>query len=472
MKDLPILVKINEKFMELKENPPEEFYQKIDNNCSSALAELQRNSTAGIFQPTIQKAFADLASVQFSQLAKNRLHRFMGNCETVLGYLKIEKSKFMNGSRKNALTEWWLSKIDKTARRFLSEKNYDDAAIPEDYISERPTNLEPIKKNLEIISNILCPKDGTTEARDLADTLKEEIYVKINSFVADVSIIVADMLSFEVDEFSVSFAEEQLEAKKSSFSDDDKIYKCLHDMIKDVDYLLEMQEMENPQKNSSSGGGLVLSNVVPVSGLILSTFYRRENVLRTILELYDYQPKQPVAQPASTMEEKPKSETENEQQQSNNTVNEDDNSNNDVISSEINDNSQNESSDNLKKDESDDQKNDKSDPDASDDLVRPDFQQITKKESSNSKLSRKSPLRKSTSSMNLSPSRRNTQNLNEDEDSEYLSTPFVRSTAASGDLEVPDPTNATRNWRRSNNNSNRRMTSTLGNARIASKEKL
>lgn len=285
MTDLPPLTKIHQTFENWKENPPNEFYEEIDEECSRLLAEFEKKPGA-IFQPTKEKALNDLRNMQFSQLAKIRLNRFIGNCDTALGYLAIEKAQFINGTRKEKLTAWWLSKIDVATRGFLDEKHYDDKAIPVDYISEPPADLEPIKKNLSIIENILHPVDGNQDARNLADTLKVVIYEKINNFIDNVGVLLGDMLDFDPETFSVDVANAALQKKKDSM--ESSLFSCIGDMIKDVDYLLEMQEMENPEKNHNSGGGLVLSNVVPISGLIMSTFFRRENVLRTILELYDY----------------------------------------------------------------------------------------------------------------------------------------------------------------------------------------
>jgi hypothetical protein len=60
-------------------------------------------------------------------------------------------------------------------------------------------------------------------------------------------------------------------------------------LIKDIDYLREMKKIEESLDRAAMKGETVplsLSHVVPISGLFLSCFYRLENELKTVLELW------------------------------------------------------------------------------------------------------------------------------------------------------------------------------------------
>ena len=288
--DLPKLQKMRKKFTGWHSSPPDEFYRFIEQSSQQKLKQFQANLPSTIYQPTKVKALADLTTFQFSQLAQARLHRFAGNCDSVMGYLEIEKSNYLNGKRKSQLTEWWLSTIDMATHLYLSEKNYDPSAIPDDYITNVPSDMEIIKKDLKIIEVIL-KKNPENDVFALIERLTREIYQRINHFVLHVKIILSDILSIPWDEFDWEKCKEKFEG----FPFEAQTKNPISDLIKDVDYLLEMQEMEKTAISSENkpSQGLVLSNVVPVSGLILSTFYRKENVLRTIIELYDHSPPPP-----------------------------------------------------------------------------------------------------------------------------------------------------------------------------------
>ncbi len=58
------------------------------------------------------------------------------------------------------------------------------------------------------------------------------------------------------------------------------------DLIKDMDYLLEMQRLEDPEYAKHHN----TLHVVPVSGLCISMFCRMENEHKTVLELWSPRP--------------------------------------------------------------------------------------------------------------------------------------------------------------------------------------
>jgi hypothetical protein len=65
-------------------------------------------------------------------------------------------------------------------------------------------------------------------------------------------------------------------------------------LCKDVAYLREMKKLEELMDQQAQNPGttvqLALTHVVPVSGLFMSCFYRLENELKTVIELYSGDP--------------------------------------------------------------------------------------------------------------------------------------------------------------------------------------
>ena len=88
--DLPILNKMQKKFINWQENPPQEFYDRINEMCSDLLQKFIEKQTNKIFIPTKNQALESLKTFSFHTLAKNRLTRFSGNCDTALDFLKLE----------------------------------------------------------------------------------------------------------------------------------------------------------------------------------------------------------------------------------------------------------------------------------------------------------------------------------------------------------------------------------------------
>jgi hypothetical protein len=60
----------------------------------------------------------------------------------------------------------------------------------------------------------------------------------------------------------------------------------LVELFQDVDYLCEMKLLEKRDIQENNDKAITMTNIVPVSGLIFSRFYRVENELMTILELW------------------------------------------------------------------------------------------------------------------------------------------------------------------------------------------
>ena len=304
----PTIYQMRRKLTKWQKNLPKKFIAKIENKYQIKFDSIIKNPPSTVFKPTKATSITDLCTCKLSDIVENRIKNLGSHCNELIELFEIEKANYLNGKRKDQLTEWWLSTINMHCELFLTERKFDFHAVPEDYISEAPSDLAAVRNNLKIIESILKPSpDTSNDERDAVlsfiEKLCKEIYIRINQFVLNVYAVVQVIL-WGYDsrcKFTIEDAENLLLLIKPK---EESLYTCLYNLIQDVKYLLEMQDMENKKKNpgENQGGGLVLSNVVPVSGLILSTFFRRENILRTVLELYDCKPTptQPQAVPNSS----------------------------------------------------------------------------------------------------------------------------------------------------------------------------
>lgn len=185
--------------------------------------------------------------------------------------LKNEKKEILSGSKKNRLTQWWLDKIKRQCMSFLQEIGYDIHAVPEDYIDTPPPSMAQVSHNLSLIQKLLDRSTDHFQMEDkLIRPLKEEIYKKIDSFVSQAKHVADDMkLDIELSDPQVASEEEQTQ---------------LGNLLKDLKYVEEMKILEfdyfNQTEIEEKGK---LSDVVPVTGLILSRFHRLHNELDTVI---------------------------------------------------------------------------------------------------------------------------------------------------------------------------------------------
>jgi hypothetical protein len=181
------------------------------------------------------------------------------------------------------MVAWWLGLIGSQCKSFLNALGYDFDALEENYIDVRPKNLQALRKNLTIIQQILNPDNDIHGVQSFIHQLKDGIYVKVSKFIHASICSVAEQLAIAVSEFSLSQAWDILAERKAGGMDS-VLRDWISGVLKDIEYLQAIQEMEiNPRKTRLSE----MLNIVPISGLILSEFYQRENILKTTLEHWD-----------------------------------------------------------------------------------------------------------------------------------------------------------------------------------------
>ena len=247
-------------------------------------------------QPIKQQSLKELKEFSYSNLIVIRLERYIGNVKRARGCLKLEKRELMNGTRKNELTRWWLRYIEEKCAEFLqSTGDYKFEEIPKNYTHETPKNLEAIRTNLATVRKVLDKNNQTYRPLiiRLVDSITSEIYSRIDGFIQQALIVICEYLAVDHTKTDFETIKRLFKSQKQKLSDD-LVIVWISDMLKDVKYLRQMKIMEKAIDNPTAAGDtpqkaqkLILSNVVPASGLVFSYFYRQENVLQTILELFD-----------------------------------------------------------------------------------------------------------------------------------------------------------------------------------------
>lgn len=254
--------------------------------------------------------------------------------------------EILNGERKKKLTYWWLDLIETRIDKFLKENvEYDIYAVPYNYIDQPPSSLQSIEKNLTIIHKILDLEINNQNhliyhnekniRNSLIEPLKNEIYEKIEEFlIVSQLVLFNEIIDFiklssslnnlskeDHSQFQNSYLELLGMKKKNNFQlnkiiyileyiknhqiiYDKKKFHNLEGLVQDINYIFEMKKLEqehfknsiiinnqmlenhNLKKNNkhSHNRQNSVSNIVPISGLILSKFHRIENELKTVLE--------------------------------------------------------------------------------------------------------------------------------------------------------------------------------------------
>ena len=304
---------------DLKLNPPLSFYQSLDhqiqerftsflsntaydnnnNNNNNSNNNINNNNSSSkvinyhledCFEVTKEESINQIQKYHYSDIARDTFSCYLGNCEYVLDHLREEQQSHLDGSTKQKLTSWWLSKIYQSVMEYLERLGYLSSAIPDDYIANPPSNIQDIRSNLKIITEVLNTKEDIHGIQSFLQQLTNEIYVKVDEFIMNAYYSISPYVFVPPEVNSPkSISELKDSINHLIIYDDlaDELKENIMSVMKDLDYLLEMKDMDEITVNNNTNNGLILSKVVPIKGLILGSFYRKENVLKTILELFD-----------------------------------------------------------------------------------------------------------------------------------------------------------------------------------------
>jgi len=276
-----VLHEMKEKLDYFIKNQPSQLLDDVRQYAAKKVSDfLEKDLTGHMYLPTQARSLRQLKGFDFGALGMARIQRCQGVCDSALLQLRLHMRDLMDGSSKRKLTDWWLIKIEDAVAEWLDNIGYRADAVPENYTAKPPDDHKLIHSNLALIQEVLNRKEDKHNVQEFLDNLKNEIYPRINQFVDHARIVIASQLELRDKQFDVEETQRRFELTKASL--DPKIVDWITEMLKDIEYLEEMREMEK----QSEPGKLQLSNVVPIGGLILSCFFRIENELKTILDLW------------------------------------------------------------------------------------------------------------------------------------------------------------------------------------------
>lgn len=238
-----------------------------------------------MFYPTKQNNLTDLEGICMETLIQKRLVKLVSYGQQSLEYIESQKKLVVNGTKKQEITNWWLQVIENHVKQFLQSISYHFSAVRYDYIETPPDDLDAVRQNLIKVQCILDRKTDPYHVQDLLDKIKSIVYPKIDSFIKNAKIAICDKLSIQENEFSIEkclkiIQNHSLAPSSSSSSSID--FSKLEDLLKDIEYLETIKRLELQQENEKKN-----LNVVPISGLVMGSFYRLENELKTVLEVWD-----------------------------------------------------------------------------------------------------------------------------------------------------------------------------------------
>eukprot|EP01103_Thecamoeba_quadrilineata_P000270 TRINITY_DN10223_c0_g1_i1.p1 TRINITY_DN10223_c0_g1~~TRINITY_DN10223_c0_g1_i1.p1 ORF type:complete len:935 (-),score=229.64 TRINITY_DN10223_c0_g1_i1:2103-4679(-) len=254
-------------------------------NCKDFLKDFD---VAMLFPTQRRDSLHQLRSGALSSYARGFFKEHQKRCEEAFDRIERLIESIRNGDKKNELTSWWLKLIFHRANDFLSKKNYCFDAVPEDYIETRPESTEKVRANLKLLKEILDPRRDVHDVRKFVSQLKDEIYPKVEEYLVLAKLVLCQKL--RQDPKTLNFPLLELAFKSNQHLFEQTTAGWLLNLINDIKYINEMKEMEDmadfEQAMGEVSNRLVMSSVVPISGLIMGHFHILENIVKTVMEVW------------------------------------------------------------------------------------------------------------------------------------------------------------------------------------------
>ena len=301
------LLDINKKFVEIERNIQEILVQ-VKHHVGPEIDYFLNNlKYLKIFHPDRENTLNSLSSNSFVILAKSRIQQFIGISSYALQEINIEYQQCFSGNKKLQLAEWWMDLIRNRVKQLLEDNSYNFTAVNENYIDSPPEDLPAVRFNLNLIKKILNPSNDEFKiVQRLIEPLKLEIYPKLDEFKQKLVIILLSQsfcVSKNVEEFKLETYKSLLESSFAAQAIDKAKYDRLRAICKDIEYLDDMKQLEANFLNSPGAGNkLALTDVVPISGLVMNYFHRMEMELKTVLEIWEGQSNQQQKPPTLTLQ--------------------------------------------------------------------------------------------------------------------------------------------------------------------------
>jgi len=293
--DLPDIESALIMLQKFVERIPQELSERMRSvSQHEARAFLANLRTAELFPPMRAQVREEADPVVFGDtrmaLVRQRVNRCLAIAESARDEALLERKAILNGAYKEQMVEWWLVLIKTRVREFLAMLDYTHGAIPDNYLDEKPEDIAVVKKNLAIIKEIVkagFSADAMLYSRvqELLSSLKGQIYPFLLLFQEKATAVLRFELEFENDVVTDVVSFQSMLKMVSEYMTEDR-RECISRVIKDIEYVSGMMDLEK-QALQPEKDGYTLSDIVPISGLILSHFYRAENEFSTVLEVWD-----------------------------------------------------------------------------------------------------------------------------------------------------------------------------------------
>eukprot|EP01102_Stenamoeba_stenopodia_P005728 TRINITY_DN16465_c0_g1_i1.p1 TRINITY_DN16465_c0_g1~~TRINITY_DN16465_c0_g1_i1.p1 ORF type:complete len:760 (-),score=107.96 TRINITY_DN16465_c0_g1_i1:62-2341(-) len=304
--DLCILDSVLCKITSVLEQPlqQEMFEKAISKETAKLLGQFMNNlDLTKVLVPLRDMMWVQLSQHTLTKLAINNLWSLRMNCESSITQLGDRIDEILSGRAKAKVTSWWLNRIETSCNGFLQTLNYDFEAIPANYIEEPPTSIRSVQTNLGIIQEILNPRADVHGLKPFIIKLRGEIQPKLDELQADsedvlqfrYNITLSSSLRSPVVKKDKEYAREEAFKEPTptlplSTSMASSKHVSVASLVEDIKYMRQMKAMEKEfdDADNSKSKHLTLTNVVPISGLILARFHIIENELQTILDVWKH----------------------------------------------------------------------------------------------------------------------------------------------------------------------------------------
>jgi hypothetical protein len=164
-----------------------------------------------------------------------------------------------------------------------------------------PASLDAVSRNLAIVRELLAASRKDPEMVALLDRVAIRVYREIDEFIDATKYVLSVELEIRTGNKDTIVAEATAKLASIAVADPkDPRVKFCGDMLKDLQYVVRMKELETTTERVGC------LDVVPVSGLVLGRFTRFENELQTVLSIWS-KPQSPTPTPATEPISSPKS---------------------------------------------------------------------------------------------------------------------------------------------------------------------
>ncbi|MDP2436776.1 MAG: hypothetical protein Q8P67_13585, partial [archaeon] len=205
----------------------------------------------------------------------------------------------IEGRRKRVLCEQWHKNLHNNVVAFLSALGFIHDTLPADYIRHPPVNLGQAEINLGLIRQVLDPTNDIHRVRQFLTRCIAETYQLIDPFLVEMSTVLCNQLRLDdpsslldldrVTELELEITGRSRMSRRASMNP--VTTSKLVNLVRDLQYLLVMKKMdaawlESINEPEAKQQKLELSQVVPVTGLVMGRFHMFENELATALSVW------------------------------------------------------------------------------------------------------------------------------------------------------------------------------------------